>query len=131
MGGGFIRIRDTSEVLDFTSTGLLVETFNVTGFANIEGRVDEAFIEVEASFLMDLFSEVSILGVGGDECDEDDLSTHSEELGNLRDSSDVFSTIFSSETEILVKSLSDNITIEDEALLAITGHCIKFLLEAF
>lgn len=81
--GGFIGVGDTSEVLDDTFTSLLVESLNISLFANFEGSGDVAFDEVETSIFVDLSGEISVLGVGGDESDEDDLSGHSEELGDF------------------------------------------------
>jgi hypothetical protein len=78
--GFFIRVRDTSEVGDDSSSSLLVESLNITSFANLEGGGDVAFDKLEASIFVECLGEVSVLGVGADESDEHDGSGHAEKL---------------------------------------------------
>lgn len=80
---GFVWVRDSSEVLDLASSGLLVETLDVSAFAHLEGRVDEALVKVDVVFLVDGPSEVSVFPVRGNEGDEADLAGESEELGDF------------------------------------------------
>jgi hypothetical protein len=112
---GLVWIGDTSEVLDFTSTGLLVETLNISLFTNLKGGRDVALEEWETSGLVGCFGDVTILGVWGDESNEDDNTSHVEKLGDFHDSADVLGSVFLGETKTLVETSSDNITVEDEA----------------
>ena len=57
--GSLIRIRDTSEVLDDTGTGLGVESFDVTTLANLKTGTDVALIELEAGIYVNLPRQVS------------------------------------------------------------------------
>jgi len=127
--GFLIRVRDTSEVGDDSSSSLLVESLNITSFANLEGGGDVAFDKLEASIFVECLGEVSVLGVGADESDEDNASGHAEKLGDLRDSSDVLSSVFSREAETLVESSSDDITIKDEDLLVVSEGGVHVLLD--
>jgi len=88
-----------------------------------------AFVELESGVGMDLSGEVSILGVWGDESDEADLASEGEELGHLSDTADVLGTVLSREAKVLVKSLSDDIAIEDENLLGVANEGINLDLE--
>lgn len=76
----FVGVADTGEVGDLTGTGLLVETLDVAGFADLEGGADVALIELESGVTVDLLGLVAVLSVGGNEGDEDDDSGHVEEL---------------------------------------------------
>jgi len=60
--GGFIGIGDTSEVGNDTGSSLLVESLNISAFANLEGGADVAFVESETSVGVDLSGEVSASG---------------------------------------------------------------------
>lgn len=73
---------------------------------------------------MNGLAEVSVLGVGGNECNEADLTTEGEELGNFTDSSDVLGSVFSCEAQVFVKTTSDHISIEDKYLLSISKHTV-------
>ena len=129
VGWSLIRVRDTGEVLDDTVTSLFVETLDISSLANFEGGGDVALEEVEAGLGVNLSSEVSVLGVWGDEGDEADLTGEGEELGDLSDTADVLGSVLSREAEVLVESLSDDIAIEDEALSVVTNEDIDLLLE--
>ena len=126
---GLIRVRDTGEVLDDTISGLLVESLNVTGLTDLEGSTDMALVELESGGGVDLSGEISVLGVWGNEGDEADLSSEGEELGDLRDSSDVLGSVFSREAKVLVESLSDDISVEDEDLSVVTNEGVNLGLE--
>lgn len=78
---------------------------------------------------MNALSELPILGVGRDEGDEADLSGHGEQLCDLGDSADVFGTVLSGEAQVLVESLSDDISIEDKHLLLVAEEAVDALLE--
>jgi hypothetical protein len=58
-----------------------------------------------------LSSEITIICVWDDEGDEAELTGHGKELRNLGDAANVFTTILSCETKILVKVMSDDISI--------------------
>lgn len=129
--GFLIRVRDTSEVGNDSSSSLLVESLDITSFANLEGGRDVAFDELEAGISVECLGEVSVLGVGADESDEYDASGHAEKLRYFRDSSNVFSSVFSRESETLVESSSDDISIEDEDLLVVSESGVQVLLDGF
>jgi len=129
--GFLVGIGDTGEVGDNTGSSLLVESLDITAFADFESSGDVALEELEASILVEVLGEVSVLGVGADESDEDNSSGHAEKLGDLRDSSDVLSAIFSREAESLVESGSDDITIEDEDFLVISKGGVQVVLDVF
>lgn len=78
--GFLIRVRDTSEVGDNSSSCLLVKSLNITTFADLEGGGDVAFDELKTGVSVEGLGEVSILGVGADESDEYDGSGHGEKL---------------------------------------------------
>lgn len=63
VGWSLIWVRDTSEVLDDTITGLLVESLDISALADLEGSADVALVELKTSFGMDLSGEVSVFGV--------------------------------------------------------------------
>merc|ERR1712012_947299 len=63
VGWGLIGVRDPCEVGDDTGTGLLVKSLDVTTLTDLEGCTDVALVELEASLLVDLLGEVSVLGV--------------------------------------------------------------------
>jgi len=129
VGWGLVWVRDTSEVLDLTGTGLLVETLNISLLANLEGGGDVALEELEVASSVESLGGISVLGVWGDEGDEDDDASHVEELGDLSNSADVFLSVLLREAEALVEASTDNITIEDEALGGVTSDSVNVLLE--
>jgi hypothetical protein len=131
VGWGLVGIRDTGKLWDVTSTGLLVKSLNVTTFANLKGGGDVALEEFKTSSLVEVLSEVSILGVGGNEGDENNDASHVEELGDFGNSTDVLGSILGRETKTLVETHADNVTVKDEDLGLVTGHGIKLLLEGF
>jgi len=128
--GGFVWVRNASEVLDNSISCLLVKTFNIAGFASLKGGTDVNFSKVKASFLVNLASEVSAGRVGRDECHENDLARHSEQLGYFSNAADVLSSVFIGEAQTLVKASADHITIEDKDLLVVANEGIDFSLEA-
>jgi hypothetical protein len=130
-GGFLVGIGDTSEVGDNSGTCLLVESLDITAFANFEGSGDVAFVELESGVSVEVLGEVSVLGVGADESNEDNRSGHAEKLGYFSDSSDVLGSVFSRERETLVESSSDDITIEDENFLFITESTVEVVLDVF
>ena len=127
--GGLVWVGDTGEVGDNTSASLSVKSLNVTAFANLEGGRDVALVELKTSSLVDGSGEVSISGVGGDEGDEDDLAGHAEELGDLGDTADVLGTVAGGEAKILVETRSNDISVEEEDLLAVTDHAVNLILD--
>jgi len=64
VGWFFVGIRDTSEVLDNSFTGLLVESFDISLFTDFEGGRDVTLVERHTSFRVNFPGEVSVLGVG-------------------------------------------------------------------
>lgn len=129
--GFLIRIRDTGEVGDDSSSSLLVESLDITAFTDLKRGGDVAFEELKAGIFVEVLGKVSVFGVGADESDEHNSSRHAEKLGDFRDSSDVLSSIFSREAEALVESSSDDISIEDEDLLVISESCVHVILDGF
>jgi len=90
-----------------------------------------ALVEVKTGGLVEVLGEVSILGVGGDEGNEHDDASHVEELGDFGDSADVLGSVVGGETKTLVKALTDDITVEDEALGGVSAHLVDVLLDGF
>lgn len=111
---GLVRIRDTSEARDDSSSSLLIKSLNISRFTHFQRSGNMSLEELESVLLVDVSNEISISGVGGDEGGEGDLSALVEELGDLSDSSDVLSSIFSREAEVLVKSLTNHISVKEE-----------------
>jgi hypothetical protein len=129
VSGSLVGVRNTSEGGNDTSTSLLVKSLNVTAFANLEGSGDVAFEELKTSCLVEVFGEVTVLGVGGNESDEHDNTSHVKELGDFGDTSDVLGAVLSGEAETLVEASADNVSIEDENLGGVTNLDVKVLLE--
>lgn len=127
--GSLVWVSDSSEVLDLTSSCLLVETLNISIFAHLKRSTNEAFVEGNVVFLMDFLGVVSVLGVGRDESDEADLAGEGEKLGHLRDSSNVLCSVLSSEAKVLVETSTDDISIEDEALVFVSEELVKLCFE--
>jgi hypothetical protein len=70
----FIRSRNTSEFLDFTSLGLLVKTLGVTLFNNFKRSISINFDEGNLGSLMKSSSRVTIGSVRTDESSDSDNS---------------------------------------------------------
>jgi len=119
-----VWVWDTSEVLNLTSSCLLVETLNISGLKNFNGGVNEAFVEGKATVVMDGSRAVSVFLVWGDECNEAYLTWEGKELCYFRDSSNVLSSVFGWEAEVLIKALSNNVTVKDENFVSVTNHRI-------
>ena len=130
VGGGLIRVRDTSELRDDTSASLGVETLDITTLTDLKRGADVALVELESSLLVDLLGEVSVLGVWADEGDKDDLTGEAEELGDLSDTADVLGTVLLGEAEVLVKASSNDISIEEEDLLVVADESVNLRLES-
>jgi hypothetical protein len=126
---GFIRVRDTSELGDNSSTCLLVQSLDIAGFANLKRGRDVGLAEIEASILVELLSHIASFFVRGDESDKDNLASHVEELGHFSNAADVLSAVFSRETETLVEASADDIAIEDENALVVSQLLVESLLE--
>jgi len=88
-----------------------------------------ALEELETGSLVNLLGEVSVSGVGADESDEDDLSSEAEKLGDFSDTADVLGTVLLGETEILVETGSDDISVEEEDLAVVTDELVDLCLE--
>ena len=130
VGGGLIRVRDTSELRDDTSASLGVETLDITTLTDLKRGADVALVELESSLLVNLLGEVSVLGVWADEGDKDDLTGEAEELGDLSDTADVLGTVLLGEAEVLVKASSNDISIEEEDLLVVADESVNLRLES-
>lgn len=78
--GLLVGVGDTSEVLDFTSTGLLVKSLNVTLFADFERGTDVALEEVKVGSLVGCLGKITGASVGGNEGNKDDDTSHVEKL---------------------------------------------------
>ena len=122
---------NTSEVGDDAGAGLGIESLNVTALTDLERGADVALVELEAGSLVDGLGEVSIGGVGADEGDENDLTSEAEELRDFSDTADVFGTVLLGETEILVETSPDDISVEEEDLLVVADEAVDLFLEGF
>ena len=80
---------------------------------------------------MSLSSLVSRTSLRSDEGDKDDLSSHVHKLRYFTNSSDVFSSVFNSESKTLVESLSDDISIKDENLFGASAGLVEVSLHGF
>ena len=130
LGWCLIRVRNTSELGDDASTGLGVETLDITTLTDLERGTDVALVELKASSLVHLLGEVSVSGVWADEGDEDNLTGKAEELGDLSDTADVLGTVLLGEAEVLVKASPDDISVEEEDLLVIADEAVDLRLES-
>jgi hypothetical protein len=93
--GSLVGVRNTGELWNFTSAGLLVESLDITLLADFERCGDVALVELEAGSLVELLGKITVLGIRRDEGDKDDDAGHVEELGDFGDSSDVLGTVLS------------------------------------
>jgi len=91
----------------------MVKTLDVSVLTDREGSVNVTLNKGEFRVLVNRSGEVSVLAEGGDEGDEADDSGIGEELGNLSDSADVFFSVGEGESEVLVETMSDVVTVED------------------
>lgn len=96
--GYVVGVRDAGEDWNDSSASLLVKTFDVAAFANLERSTDVALEELEATLLVQILSEVAVLRVWRDESNEHDHTSQVEQLGDFADSADVFGTSFGGET---------------------------------
>lgn len=132
-----VRSRDTSEILNDTSTSLLVQSLGVTLLSNLNGNINVHLDERQTGLLTrggDLVQSaggVTVLLVGGDERGNGDRGGISEELSDLSDTADVLVTVSLAESEVLVQSETDVVAIEavgvdaavaDELLLELDGE---------
>lgn len=78
--GGFVGVRDAGEDWNDSSASLLVKTFDVAAFANLERSTDVALEELEAALLVQVLCEVAILRVWRDESNEHDHTSQVEQL---------------------------------------------------
>ena len=78
--GGFVGVRDAGEDWNDSSASLLVKTFDVAAFANLERSTDVALEELEAALLVQVLCEVAVLRVWRDESNEHDHTSHVEQL---------------------------------------------------
>lgn len=109
----FIGRVDSGESLNDSSSSLLVKALDVSVLADREGSVNVTLNKGEFRVLVNSPGEVSVLAEGGDEGDKADDSGIGEELGDLSDSADVLLSVGKRESEILVESVSDVVTVED------------------
>jgi hypothetical protein len=131
MSGCFVGVRDAGEDWNDSSASLLVKTFDVAAFANLERSTDVALEELKATLLVQVLSEVAVLRVWRDEGDEHDHARHVKQLRHLRNTADVLGAVLGGETKTLVKSSSDDITIKDENLSRVSSKTVNSLLECF
>ena len=87
------------------------------------------FVEFEIFIFVNFPREISVLCVWRNERDKTDLSSDGKELGDLRDTSDVLGTGFWGKSEILVESLSDNISIENEYFFVVCDKSIDLFFK--
>jgi hypothetical protein len=78
--GCFVGVRDAGEDWNDSSASLLVKTFDVAAFANLERSTDVALEELEAALLVQVLCEVAILRVWRDESNEHDHTSQVEQL---------------------------------------------------
>lgn len=109
----FIWRVDSGESLNDSSSSLLVKTLDVSVLADREWSVNVTLNKGEFRVLVNRSGEVSILAEGGNEGNEADNTGIGKELGDLSDSADVFLSVGKGESEILVESMSDVVTVED------------------
>lgn len=76
--GSFIRSRDTSEFLDLTSLGLLVETFRITLLNDIERSIGKDFDKGNTSSLVKSSSGITVSSVRTNESSDGNNSGISE-----------------------------------------------------
>jgi len=129
VGWGLIWRTNASEVLDLTSTGLLVHTLWISLLANLKGSADMALNKLKTSSIMDSSSCVTVLGSWGNEGHKDDKASHVEELGDLTNAADVLSAILWGEAKTLVQSGTDDITIKDVDSGLVAQHFVEFLFD--
>src|SRR5262245_55874667 len=98
----FVGVIDAGEVLQLTGASFLVEAFWVTGLTSSERRVHMDFNERKVALHMQGAGCVAILPVGADEAGHGDDATICKELGNLADAADVFFTVGSGKTKVLI-----------------------------
>ena len=126
---GLIRVCDTCGCGDDSSAGLGIETLDITTLTDLKRGADVALVEFESSLLVNLLSEVSVRGVWADEGDKDDLTGEAEELGDLGDTTDVLGTVLLREAKVLVKTSSNDISIEEEDFLVVLDKSVNLSLE--
>lgn len=128
-----IRSRDTSEILNNTSTSLLVQSLGITLLSNLNGHINVDLDERQAGLLtrggglVQSAGGVTVLLVGGDERGNSDRGGVSEELSNLSDTADVLVAVCLAESEVLVQSETDVVAIEAVGVHATVAD--KLLLE--
>ncbi len=79
---------------------------------------------------MDLSTEITVLRVRGDKSNKAYLATHCKKFSHLRNTADVLCSVFSSETEVFIKSSSDNVTVENETFPRVSQHSVKLVLNS-
>jgi len=122
---GFVWVWDAGKVLDNSFTSLLVKSLDITRFANFERSANMDFGKVKSCCGVDISCEASVLWVGWDESNKNDLAWHCEQLWDFWNTTDVLSSGLSTETKVLVETSTDNITIEDEDLLVVSDQSIN------
>jgi len=104
---GLIRVRDTGEVLDLTSTGLLVETLGVAGLSDLEGHISEDLVKGHTHALVDLASVLTAALVRADERGDGNDTRVGEEGGDLTDTAEVLLTVSGAEAKASVEAEAD------------------------
>ena len=80
------------------------------------------FKERETSFVVDLFSQLSVTAIRTDETGDRDQSGISKEFGDLCDAADILSPIVLSETQITVESVTDVIPVQNISNLVLVDE---------
>lgn len=83
IGRDLVWVRDTSEVLDFSSPSFLVKTFNISAFTNFKRGADVTLIERNSHLLVNVLSKVSVFDIWRDKGNKAHLSRESKQLGNF------------------------------------------------
>ena len=100
------------EAFDLALAGLLVEALRISSLDGCEGCIHEDLHEGQRGVLVDLARVVAVCGVGRDEPGDDDGPGLCEELGHLRDASDVLFAVAGAEAQIPVQPEPQVVTIQ-------------------
>jgi len=120
--------RDSGESGNNSSTGLLVHSLGVAFFTDLDGGRDVGLTECQVGLGVSVGDNVSGSSLRSDERAEDNLSSLVEKLGDFSDTADVLGAVSRSESESLVHTLTDDISIKAEGAGGITDFLIEVLL---
>jgi len=113
-----IRRADTSKLLDNPLTSLLIKSLRITLLRNLNRNINVDLNERKTGIftggrsLVKSTSRVPILLVRGNERSNSDTSAISEELGDFTDTTNVLVTVILAESEILVQTETDVVTVQ-------------------